>query len=124
MKLTVSIYFIKFIFYGGIKTIFNLFIYYLLFSISNSEYLSLGFAYILTLAVSYLFNSFLIFNANTINLNIFSKQFIISIFYLIASYLIAFILGKLDVNSYVKPIFISILLIYPNFYVTKYIFKK
>lgn len=87
-------------------------------------YISFSIATLIVLILSYFVNkNYIFYTKNTNHLEIFTKYLIVFFLYLITSYVILFCFSKTNIPENIYAILVSALLFYPNFIVTKYVFK-
>jgi len=116
--------FVKFIILGFAKATFNSIIYISLLKIGANIYWSFTLAALVILIWSYFINRKYIFKVtDSGHFKIFIKYLFIFISYLPISYLFIYFLEYTNISKNLYSLIISIILVYPNYYATKYIFK-
>lgn len=87
-------------------------------------YISFSIATLIVLILSYFANkNYIFYTKNTNHLVIFTKYLIVFFLYLITSYAILFCFSETALPENIYALLVSIILFYPNYAITKYVFK-
>ena len=99
-------------------------IYILVLNMGLNTYISFSISTLIVLIFSYFFNKNYIFHTKNINnLIVFVKYIFIFFIYILLSYISLYWLSKTKLSENLHALFVSALLFYPNFIITKFVFK-
>jgi putative flippase GtrA len=116
--------FLKFNLLGIAKFIINNITYIALLEVGMGVYASYTIACLTVLVLSYWINKKYIFNSiNSNHLSMMGNYIIIFFSYIIISYIIIYLMTNTIVPEVLFSSIVSIILVLPNYYATKYIFK-
>ncbi len=116
--------FLKFNLLGIVKFIINNITYIVLLELGLGVYSSYTIACLTVLVLSYWINKKYIFNSSKSNHLSTMPNFIIIFFsYIIMSYIIIYLMKNTIIPKELYSSIVSLILVLPNYYATKYIFK-